>query len=100
LARDLDRWMKEYNDDRPHQGRWCYGKTPMPTFVDSVPLAKEQQNCLTARPHCLPDQIWLAQRNPRPLFLEIRVIRVIRVPLFLEIRVIRVIRARSFLRSA
>ncbi len=22
--------------------RWCYGKTPMQTFLDSVPLAKEK----------------------------------------------------------
>jgi len=27
---------------RPHQGRWCYGKTPMQTFLDSVALAKEK----------------------------------------------------------
>ena len=43
LQRDLDRWMEEYNEARPHQGRWCYGKTPMQTFLDSVPLAKEKQ---------------------------------------------------------
>jgi len=24
------------------QGRWCYGKTPMQTFVDSIALAKEK----------------------------------------------------------
>jgi hypothetical protein len=39
---DLDAWMQEYNERRPHQGRWCYGKTPMQTFIDSVPLAKEK----------------------------------------------------------
>ena len=38
---DLDGWIEDYNEQRPHQGRWCYGKTPMHTFVDSVPLAKE-----------------------------------------------------------
>lgn len=43
LQRDLDAWVKEYNEVRPHQGRWCYGKTPMQTFLDSVPLAKEKQ---------------------------------------------------------
>jgi len=37
---DLDAWLTEYNETRPHQGRWCYGKTPMQTFLDSVPLAK------------------------------------------------------------
>lgn len=42
LQRDLDAYMDEYNTQRPHQGRWCYGKTPMQTFVDTVPLAKEK----------------------------------------------------------
>jgi transposase InsO family protein len=42
LQTDLDSWMKLYNEDRPHQGRWCYGKTPMQTFTDSIPLAKEK----------------------------------------------------------
>lgn len=42
LQRDLDAWLMEYNEQRPHQGRWCYGKTPMQTFIDSVDLAKEK----------------------------------------------------------
>jgi transposase InsO family protein len=42
LQIDLDRWVEEYNQQRPHQGRWCYGKTPMQTFMDSVSLAKEK----------------------------------------------------------
>jgi transposase InsO family protein len=42
LQADLDRWLKLYNEQRPHQGRWCYGKTPTQTFIDSIPLAKEK----------------------------------------------------------
>jgi transposase InsO family protein len=42
LQADLDAWLQQYHKDRPHQGRWSYGKTPMQTFVDSVPLAKEK----------------------------------------------------------
>ena len=42
LQADLDAWLQEYNEHRSHQGRWCYGKTPMQTFIDSVPLAKEK----------------------------------------------------------
>ncbi len=42
LQADLDSWLREYNELRPHQGRWCYGKTPLQTFVDSVPLAREK----------------------------------------------------------
>ena len=42
LQTDLDGWLQEYNEQRPHQGRWCYGKTPRQTFIDSVSLAKEK----------------------------------------------------------
>lgn len=42
LQADLDEWVASYNDERPHQGRWCFGKTPMQTFVDATPLAKEK----------------------------------------------------------
>jgi hypothetical protein len=34
--------MMLYNQRRPHQGRWCFGKTPMQTFLDALPLAKEK----------------------------------------------------------
>ena len=42
LQIDLDAWLFEYNQQRPHQGRWCYGKTPMQTFLDAISLAKEK----------------------------------------------------------
>jgi transposase InsO family protein len=42
LQRDLDAWLTEYNEARSHQGRWCYGKTPMQTFIDTLPVAKEK----------------------------------------------------------
>jgi transposase InsO family protein len=42
LQTDLDSWLKLYNENRPHQGRWCYGKTPLQTFIDSIALAKEK----------------------------------------------------------
>jgi transposase InsO family protein len=42
LQADLDLWLAEYNERRTHQGRWCYGKTPMQTFLDALPLAKEK----------------------------------------------------------
>ena len=29
LQADLDEWIREYNEERPHRGRWCFGKTPM-----------------------------------------------------------------------
>ncbi len=42
LQADLDAWLIEYNEHRSHQGRWCFGKTPMQTFLDAIPLAKEK----------------------------------------------------------
>ena len=42
LQADLDAWLVEYNEQRPHQGRWCYGKTPIATFIDTLPIAKEK----------------------------------------------------------
>ena len=42
LQSDLDEWMEYYNNERTHSGRYCYGKTPMVTFLESLPLAKEK----------------------------------------------------------
>jgi transposase InsO family protein len=42
LQADLDAWVREYNEVRPHQGRWCFGKTPMQTFLDAIPIAREK----------------------------------------------------------
>jgi hypothetical protein len=49
LQGDLDLWLKEYNETRPHQGRWCYGKTPLQTFIESAPLAREKVLAAGAR---------------------------------------------------
>ncbi|HNR86798.1 MAG TPA: IS481 family transposase [Spirochaetota bacterium] len=40
---DLDEWMSYYNEQRTHSGRYCYGKTPMETFLDSKHIANEKQ---------------------------------------------------------
>jgi transposase InsO family protein len=42
LQADLDTWLQEYNESRPHSGKYCFGKTPMQTFLDSLPLAREK----------------------------------------------------------
>lgn len=43
LQTDVDAWLAEYNDNRPHSGKYCFGKTPMQTFRDSKHLADEKQ---------------------------------------------------------
>jgi len=42
LQNDLDRWMIYYNQDRTHTGKYCFGKTPMQTFDNTINLAKEK----------------------------------------------------------
>jgi transposase InsO family protein len=42
LQADLDQWLNYYNNDRPHSGRYCFGKTPMQTFDESITLAKQK----------------------------------------------------------
>lgn len=42
LQQDLDRWMAEYNEQRPHSGKHCYGKTPAQTHRETIYLAKEK----------------------------------------------------------
>ena len=42
LQHDLDEWMQYYNYERPHSGRYCFGKTPMQTFNESSILAKQK----------------------------------------------------------
>ena len=42
LQRDVDEWVEMYNNERPHSGRYCYGKTPMQTFRESKHLAEEK----------------------------------------------------------
>jgi transposase InsO family protein len=42
LQSDLDEWLDYYNNERPHSGRYCFGKTPMQTFNESITLAKQK----------------------------------------------------------
>jgi len=44
LQQDLDTWLHYYNHERPHSGKFCYGKTPIQTFIDSKKLALEKNN--------------------------------------------------------
>ena len=42
LQDDLDLWLDEYNNQRTHTGKYCYGRTPMQTFLETLSLAKEK----------------------------------------------------------
>ena len=53
LQADLDDWLREYNLTRTHSGKYCYGKTPMQTFLDSAHLAREKM--LDSYPTAAPE---------------------------------------------
>ena len=42
LQVDLDKWIEWYNRERTHSGKYCFGKTPFQTFLDSLDLAKQK----------------------------------------------------------
>jgi transposase InsO family protein len=42
MQKDLDEWMDYYNKERSHSGRYCFGKTPMETFKESLILARQK----------------------------------------------------------
>ena len=48
LQGDLDDWVN--NEERPHQGRWCFGKTPMQTFLDGTPLGEGENDRRLSKP--------------------------------------------------
>lgn len=42
LQADLDVWLEYYNNERTHQGKRCYGRTPMATLLDGKTIWKEK----------------------------------------------------------
>jgi hypothetical protein len=46
LQVDLDVWIRDYNEARPHQGRW--GKTPMQTFLDAADKGENDRGLKTS----------------------------------------------------
>jgi transposase InsO family protein len=43
MQTDLDAWLDEYNHNRTHTGKYCFGRTPLQTFEETLSLAKEKQ---------------------------------------------------------
>jgi transposase InsO family protein len=42
LQLDLDIWLKEYNENRAHSGKYCFGRTPEQTFNESKHLVESK----------------------------------------------------------
>jgi transposase InsO family protein len=56
LQKDIDTWLRYYNNKRPHSGKYCYGKTPMQTFKDSKKLVLEKNNDILYLKHLSDSQ--------------------------------------------
>ncbi len=41
LQKDMDEWIKYYNNERAHQGKMCCGRTPMATLLDGKTIWAE-----------------------------------------------------------
>lgn len=35
--------MNSYNTERIHSGKYCFGKTPMQTFIERITVARKYQ---------------------------------------------------------
>lgn len=42
LQVDLDQWLWQYNHERTHTGKYCFGRTPFQTFQETKHLAQEK----------------------------------------------------------
>ncbi|PIT17347.1 IS481 family transposase, partial [Snodgrassella alvi] len=42
IQQDIELWLEFYNRERAHSGKYCYGKTPWQTWVETKGLAKEK----------------------------------------------------------
>jgi len=42
IQKDADAWLQWYKTERPHSGKYCFGKTPMQTFLESKHRADEK----------------------------------------------------------
>ncbi len=40
LQRDVDEWLEQYNRERTHTGKYCFGRTPLQTFRETKHLAQ------------------------------------------------------------
>lgn len=43
LQLDLDEWVEQYNRERTHTGKYCFGRTPLQTFRETKHLAQAKQ---------------------------------------------------------
>jgi len=42
IQSNLDKWLQDYNNLRPHAGKYCYSKKPIQTFLETKGIAQEK----------------------------------------------------------
>ena len=42
LQTDVDEWLAQYNRERTHTGKYCFGRTPLQTFRETKHLAQAE----------------------------------------------------------
>ena len=58
LQNDLDAWSFDYNTNRTHSGKFCCGKKPVQTFIESMDIAKDHYlEALPQTNHPIPADI-------------------------------------------
>lgn len=57
LQVDLDEWAEQYNRERTHSGKYCFGRTPLQTFRESKHLAQAKQLDMLVDTLGIPDPI-------------------------------------------
>jgi len=60
LQADVDSWLVYYNNESPHSGKHCFGKTPMQTFRDSIHIAKSKNIATMER---ISDNLMITYQN-------------------------------------
>jgi transposase InsO family protein len=63
LQKDADEWLEQYNRERTHTGKYCFGRTPLQTFRDTKHLAQQKMldtlfegNSIHSQPSALEQQ--------------------------------------------
>jgi integrase-like protein/winged helix-turn helix protein len=69
LQADVDEWVRQYNEERPHSGRYCDGRTPWQTFHETKELARAKMLDLLHEPRRARDSADTQPLDDRQLAL-------------------------------
>jgi transposase InsO family protein len=69
LQADLDEWLRTYNHERTHSGKYCFGRTPYQTFQETKALtqAKMLDTLFDPSGHDAPQHQSAVDQTPQPV---------------------------------